>query len=279
MRTSQRNIGPVTRSDGAWIAVFLTIAAAWLGLAWLSIDPRLPPAPASQSLGWFDGTLDGALWRSLCSATMASAGWPLVTGMWLLMVFAMMLPAALPTIAAFIELTERRPGGALGNGVALFVLGYLLVWSSFALAAAGLQWQLAGLGLVAADGLSQSWLLTALLLALAGLYQFTTLKAACLSQCHAPMTFFIAHWREGRFGALVMGLRHGITCVGCCWALMLLAFVGGMMNLAFMSLAMMLMLLEKLPAAGRLISKPLGATLVAGAALVTATNLGWQIWP
>lgn len=262
--------------DAAWIAVFAAIAASWAGLAWLCLDSALPPAPASQALGWFDGTSQGAIWRSLCSATMAAAGWPLVAAMWLLMVFAMMLPAVLPMICTFIELTARQPGGALGQGLGEFVLGYLVVWSGFALATTGLQWHLAGLDLVAADGLSRSWPLTALLLALAGAYQFTSLKAACLDECHAPMTYFLGHWRAGRLGALAMGLRHGLTCVGCCWALMLLAFVGGMMNLAWMSLAMALMLLEKLPAAGRYVSKPLGTVLAAGAVLVTATNLGWQ---
>lgn len=271
MRDPSRRV--LQAPDAAWLMIFATIAGAWIGLAWLSL--RDVPPPPSQALGWFDGTLEGTLWRSLCAADMASAGWPLVLAMWMLMVLAMMLPSAVPMIRTFMDLTAGRPGGSLAKGLGQFIAGYLAVWGGFALLAAGLQWQLAALDLVAADGLSASWALTAALLSLAGAYQFSGLKAACLTQCRGPMTFFLQHWKSGALGALRMGLRHGATCVGCCWALMLLAFVGGAMNLAWMSLAMGLMILEKLPQAGRLVSKPLGIFLITGGICVTISNLGW----
>jgi predicted metal-binding membrane protein len=106
---------------------------------------------------------------------------------------------------------------------------------------------------------------SALLLALAGLYQFSTLKEACLNKCRAPLTFFMAHWDEG---ALRNGLRLGLVCLGCCWALMALGFVGGVMNLAFMGLATVVLVVEKLPGLGRWVTRPLGVVLLASAGVV-----------
>jgi predicted metal-binding membrane protein len=104
--------------------------------------------------------------------------------------------------------------------------------------------------------------LTAGLLLFAGLYQFSSLKEACLSKCRQPLTFFMAHWDEGPWRN---GLRLGAVCLGCCWALMALAFVGGVMNVAFMGLAALIMVLEKLPEIGRWVTRPLGVVLIAAA--------------
>ena len=140
------------------------------------------------------------------------------------------------------------------------VAGYLIVWLGFSLLAGGLQMALFGAGLVSAFGDSLSVWLSAGLLMIAGLYQFSPVKEACLSKCRAPLTFFMAHWDEG---PLRNGVRLGLVCLGCCWALMLLAFVGGVMNIAFMGLATLIMVIEKLPAYGRLLTRPLGAVLFA----------------
>lgn len=104
---------------------------------------------------------------------------------------------------------------------------------------------------------------------MAGAYQFTALKAACLSKCRAPVTFYMQHWSDG---PLKLGLRLGATCLGCCWALMLLAFVGGIMSLAFMGLATLIMTLEKLPDIGRWLSRPLGVALLGASAWVGVTG-------
>ena len=108
------------------------------------------------------------------------------------------------------------------------------------------------------------------LLALAGAYQFSPAKEACLSKCRRPLAFFMAHWDEG---PLRNGLRLGLVCLGCCWALMALAFVGGVMNLAFMGLATVIMGLEKLPDIGRWLTRPLGVALLAGAGWTLATTI------
>jgi predicted metal-binding membrane protein len=111
-------------------------------------------------------------------------------------------------------------------------------------------------------GQSASALFSAGILATAGLYQFSAVKAACLAKCRRPLTFFMQHWDEGPWRN---GLRLGLVCLGCCWALMALGFVGGVMNLVFMGLATLIMALEKLPDIGRYITRPLGFGLLAGA--------------
>ncbi|MGV6849024.1 MAG: DUF2182 domain-containing protein [Marinibacterium sp.] len=235
-----------------WLALFALLIACWAILFVVAV-------PADLRLA---GQIYGAdFWRGLCRATPDWAGFVRVSGMWILMTAAMMAPTALPAFATYDDLPAQHP-----RGFARLVAGYLVVWIGFSLLAAGLQ-----IGLVAADlvtpfGDSRSALLTAGLLALAGFYQFSALKADCLSACRSPLMHFLQHWEAGAFG---IGLRLGLTCLGCCWALMLLAFVGGVMNLAFMGVAMALMTLEKLPEIGRYVTRPLGGLMIA-AALWTA---------
>ncbi|MEC8197413.1 MAG: DUF2182 domain-containing protein, partial [Pseudomonadota bacterium] len=133
-----------------------------------------------------------------------------------------------------------------------------------------LQMVLFQAGLLGALGESRSTFLSAFLLTVAGLYQFSPMKEACLSKCRMPMTFFMQHWDEGPWKN---GLRLGLTCLGCCWALMLLAFVGGVMNIVFMGLATLIMIFEKLPDVGRWVTKPLGLVLLCSAAYVAAYAL------
>jgi predicted metal-binding membrane protein len=242
-----------------WIALFALIAACWAVLYLMALPPADLRAGA-DTFGW-----DYIV--SLCTLTPDAAGFARMVLMWALMAGAMMAPTALPAFATYDDLSRRDPAASFGA----LVGGYLLVWLGFAVVAAGLQFWAASLGLVGGLGQATSLWLTAALLALAGAYQFTPLKDACLVQCQAPLAFFMSHWSEGGFRN---GLRLGAVCLGCCWALMLLAFVGGVMNLAFMGLAMILMTLEKLPEIGRPITRPLGAVLfLAAVALVPLAAL------
>jgi len=240
-----------------WIALFALILAAWAALYAMSVPADLRAA----------GRLFGAgFWADLCRVTPDAAGYVRIACMWLLMSAGMMAPSALPAFATYDDLDHAGPAGQARFGA--LVAGYLAVWLGFSALAAGLQMALFDAGLVSAFGDSRSGLLSAALLALAGLYQFSPLKAACLARCRAPLAFFFQHWDEGPWR---MGLRLGLTCLGCCWALMLLAFVGGVTSLAFMGLAMALMAVEKLPRIGRLVTAPLGVVLVA---LAGASALG-----
>lgn len=183
-----------------------------------------------------------------------------LAAMWAAMAAAMMLPGFAPAFATFLALPSPagRPAEAAG-----LAAGYLAVWLAAALGFAALQSTLARLGFLAADGRSLSAGFTALLFVGAGAYQFSSMKAACLSRCRSPLASFLARWRPGPLPAFAIGLRMGADCLGCCWALMALAFVGGMANLLWMGLATFFMVLEKLPEVGRPLTRPLGFALVA----------------
>jgi predicted metal-binding membrane protein len=182
-----------------------------------------------------------------------------VVTMWLVMVAGMMLPTAIPTILAYSDITEagRTKGEATGS-VFFFVAGYLAVWAITAVGGAWLQEQLHHYALLTPVMISHSLVLSASVLLLAGLYQFSPLKDACLSACRSPLQFFLTNWRDGHTGALSMGLQHGGVCVGCCWALMAVMYVVGVMNVVCMALLGILMLSEKVWSHGHLIRRVSG---------------------
>ncbi len=239
-----------------WITLFGVVLAAWAALYTMAVPQDL--RSASLIFG-------AEFWSALCTVTPDFAGYGRLVLMWALMSTAMMLPTTLPALAAYDDL------GQTGAPTQLMTLasGFLTIWLGFSLVAAGLQMMLFRADLVSAFGDSRSAPLSAALLALAGAYQFSALKESCLSKCRAPVTFFIQHWDEGAFR---MGLRLGAVCLGCCWALMMLAFVGGVMSLAFMGLATVIMIVEKLPDVGRWISRPLGGILLVAAGAVAFTT-------
>jgi len=173
------------------------------------------------------------------------------------MTLVMMSTTAVPVLKSLHSITQ--------NATQLiwwaFVFGYSLIWFGFALSASSLQLMISEINLLDAhQGLNKS--LSAGLLITAGLYQFSSLKQRCQSECLAPMQFFLRHWRDGVSGGLKMGLRHGVTCVGCCWALMLLAFVGGLTNIWFMVLSAAVMAVEKFPVIGRRLTTPIGVLII-----------------
>ena len=174
--------------------------------------------------------------------------------MWTVMMVAMMLPTAVRAIDVFGRFAaNRRSATGSAPAISLFVSGYVAVWSAFSVLAAAGQGVLSRASLLTPALQSSSILLSAALLTLAGVFQFTPLKDACLTQCRSPFPFFLANWRDGDLGAFLLGLRHGSYCVGCCWALMGLMFVFGSMNLLWMGALSLFMLSEKMaPANWRL---------------------------
>lgn len=193
------------------------------------------------------------------------APWALVVLMWWVMMVAMMTPAAAPLVLLH-GLVLRRHGQA-GLAPALVLLaGYLTTWLAFALAAAAVQGALEASGLLSAMMLwSHSAALSALVLAAAGSYQFSPLKHACLGECRAPARFLAQHARPGLAGSFSLGLRHGVFCLGCCWLLMALLFVGGIMNLAWIAVLSALVLAERLLPAGERVARATGWVLLAWA--------------
>ena len=184
--------------------------------------------------------------------------------MWVVMMAAMMLPSAAPMILLFSSVNRRRGERASPMvPTSLFVAGYLLVWAGFSAAAALAQTALHEAALLSPAMATTTPLLGGLLLILAGVYQWMPLKQACLGTCRSPLGFLSSEWREGRRGALVMGLRHGLFCLGCCWALMVLLFVAGVMNLAWIAALAGLVLVEKIVPGGGWIGRAGGVALVA----------------
>ena len=195
--------------------------------------------------------------------------WLLMLVMWWTMMVAMMVPSAAPTILLYARV--YRHGQASGAGlsptvpVAAFAGGYLLAWLLFSALATGLQFALEQSGLVHRMLMwSTTPVLSGAFLVVAGLYQFSPWKDRCLGHCRSPATFLSTHWRKTRAGALRMGVDHGLYCVGCCWSLMLLLFVGGVMNLVWIAGLAAIVLLEKLHRAGRWVARGAGLLMVAG---------------
>jgi predicted metal-binding membrane protein len=171
----------------------------------------------------------------------------LVSVMWWVMMVAMMLPTAAPTVL----LATALAGDRLDNShrvtatALLFAAGYLLVWCVFSLAATSLQWRLDQAGLLSERMAFGNAILASTVLIAAGVYQWTPVKVTCLRHCRSPTEFLIRHWRPGSLGAVETGVRHGLFCLGCCWMLMALLFVGGLMNAAWVGAIALFVLLEK----------------------------------
>jgi predicted metal-binding membrane protein len=197
----------------------------------------------------------------------------LMSLMWWVMMIGMMLPSAAPMVLLFggvqrRQLPEERPA----LRVALFTAGYLAIWAAFSALAAGAQWALTRAGLLSSMGLTTTRSLGALVLALAGIYQLTPLKNRCLRQCRSPAEFLSSRWRAGSAGAWRMGVVHGAFCVGCCWLLMGILFVVGVMNLLWVAALGGFVLLEKLVPRGEWLARASGVLLLAFAAYLLATT-------
>jgi predicted metal-binding membrane protein len=241
------------------IALALITALAWAYVLWLAADMdmsgadfRMIPAgvglmaPALAPWRWFEFVL--------------------VLVMWIVMMVGMMTPSAAPMILIYarvgrLGVTERTPFAAVG----WFVAGYLLVWSGFSLAATVAQWALERATLLDSTMAGRSSVLGAIVLIAAGIYQCTSLKERCLGACQAPLAFI---QRQGGFrrdarGALLLGVRHGAYCLGCCWAVMALLFVGGVMNVLWIAAIAVFVLAEKLLPPSWQISRISGLAFVA----------------
>ncbi len=228
-------------------AMALVLAASWAFVAWMTLDMSHPVVrmmmPIDASWSW---------------ATLAA-----VFVMWAVMMIAMMLPSAAPMLLMF-DTIERRNSTTERVRIRslYFAAAYLFIWISYAAVATGVQWLLQHYGLLTPMILSRSNWLTAALLVLAGVYQMTPLKHSCLNYCRSPIGFLMSEWRDGIRGAWQMGLKHGLYCCGCCWALMLLLFVAGAMNPIWIVFLTVIVALEKWPRFPAWTTNALGGVLV-----------------
>ncbi|KVL94190.1 DUF2182 domain-containing protein [Burkholderia stagnalis] len=258
----------------AHLRIFPLVLASLVALAWAALWAwtRSPYGRYLEHDGW---TASGPA-AALCRALPGGAVWlPAVfsAAAWTLMILAMMLPTTLSLFNAFARIVAGRPDRA--RLLVLLGAGYVAVWSAFGLLAHALHaLLLAGVAQVPALAW-RGWVIGAAVFALAGAFQFSALKTRCLDRCRTPLSFVISHWR-GRAPhrqAFALGGRHGLFCVGCCWALMLLMFVVGAGSLGWMLALAAAMAVEKNAAWGRRLTAPLGFALLAGAALIAAGHL------
>jgi len=242
-------------------ALGLIAALAWGYVLWLAAD---------MDMGGMD--MDGFRMIPAGIGIMAPANAPwtaiefaFVFAMWAVMMVGMMAPSAAPMILMYARVgrqgrTEGKPLAATG----WFAAGYFSVWVGFSLAATIVQWGIERAALLDSRMASASNVLGGIVLIAAGIYQWTPLKDACLAQCQTPLQFLILHggFRSDLAGCLLLGVRHGAYCVGCCWVLMALLFVGGVMNVLWIALLALLVLLEKLTPVGRWIARAAGVACV-----------------
>lgn len=256
---------------------FLPMLGLLLALAWIVLW-TWEQSPYSRYLehGSFGAlNLDSPICRAFAAGAFRDAVLPgllFVVG-WVLMTAAMMLPTSLPLLEIFRRLTRSRPDAKLLIG--LLIAGYLAVWAGFGVVAHGLY---LGLFAVAPDEAwlaAHGWIFGAATLGLAGIFQFSELKYRCLDKCRTPMSFVIERWRgrAERWNALRLGVDHGLFCVGCCWALMLLMFVVGVGSVGWMLVLGTVMAAEKNLPWGRRLAPPLGFALIAWAGWIVYAEL------
>jgi predicted metal-binding membrane protein len=244
---------------------------SWLYLVWLAAGMSdMGDMAGGDMSGMAGGQMSGMAAGGMAGMAMpALHAWTagyfvLMFLMWAVMMVGMMLPSAAPMILLYDRVRERQEAkGATLAGTAVFASGYLAAWALFSLAAVLAQWGLERAALLSPMMVSASPWLGGGLLILAGLYQWTPFKNACLVHCRAPITFLAHHWRTGAAGAFSMGLHHGLFCIGCCWVLMALLFVFGVMNLLWIAVLAIFVLLEKVLPRGDLVGRVSGGLMIA----------------
>lgn len=192
--------------------------------------------------------------------------------MWAVMMAGMMLPSAAPVILLVLAVYRRRGDQQARVSAAAFIGGYLFAWTTFGAMASATQLGLHQAALLTPDMASGSAMMGGAILSIAGLYQWLPIKNTCLTHCRSPLGFLSRHWREGAAGGFVMGVRHGLFCVGCCWALMALLFVVGVMNLLWVAAIAAFVLVEKLTPQGLRVGRLAGGLLIIWGAYVLARS-------
>jgi predicted metal-binding membrane protein len=235
------------------------VLLSWVYLGYLAWDMATMMDMSDASMGWM---------AMPAIQPWGAVDYLLMFIMWSVMMFAMMTPSAAPMVLTYTKINRQRQAQLKPvPGTAIFYMGYLLVWTAFSAMATLAQGGLHAATLLSPMMETTSPVLGGIILIAAGVFQFTPLKYACLSHCRTPLGYFMTEWREGKLGALVMGVRHGAFCVGCCWLIMALLFVAGVMNLFWIAVIAAYVLAEKLLPGGHKVSWGIGALII-----------GWGVW-
>lgn len=271
----------------AWIYLILGVGmnmSIW-DMARVALSPGISDTPGMLGGMTMSEPMDRIPSKGVMAIPGVTAGgwpaayWVTMMLMWWIMMTAMMTPSAAPMILLYAVVTRHaQTRGQIAQGVvptATFAAGYLATWFGFSILATASQWGLEQAGLVSPMMMwSLNPWLSALVLFIAGLYQLTPLKRACLEHCRSPAGYLSQHWRPGRGGAFRIGANHGIYCVGCCWALMALLFVGGVMNLLWIVGLAVFVLIEKVMPRGDLFARAGGVACIAAAFWISARSFG-----
>jgi predicted metal-binding membrane protein len=259
-------ITTVLRRDRAIVlsAIVIITALAWAYILWLAANMNMGIGSSMEtSMGKIMGDMGAMLKPTFRPWSVADFAFMFV--MWAVMMVGMMLPSVTPMLLLYAKIGRKTADGRPLAATGWFVAGYLLAWTGFSLAAVVAQWQLSRLALITPMMSSASDLFGGLLLVAAGLYQWSPLKDACLTHCQSPLGFLLSRggFRTSPLGSLRLGAEHGSLCVGCCWVLMALLFVGGVMNLLWIAGLAIFVLTEKIIPTGRLIPRLAGAVMAA----------------
>jgi predicted metal-binding membrane protein len=240
-----------------WHTIVTGACAVIAGAAWLYL--LIGPVPGMASSGD-----DGAMQMQMAGAPWGATEAFLLVVMWSAMMLAMMLPSA----TGILPLLSRVGGEENRSSTTLwFAAGYFAVWSAFSAVTAGVQLVMHTLGMMSWTMQAANSFLGSLLLIVAGAYQFHPLKQSCLKRCRSPLDFLMTSWQDGNGGAVRMGVRYGLVCTGCCWVLMLVLFVLGIMNLLVVAALSAVIVLEKMWRLGPQLSRVTGVALIAGGLL------------
>lgn len=252
----------------------MSLVALTLGAwAWLWLNAPADGGPSAATGGSMPMPMNVPMTMGVMAAMAPTAWTPATVGltfaMWWIMMLGMMIPSSLPAILLYARVQHHyQPAAAALRLSALFTGGYLAAWGAFSVAATSLQWALTAGGLLSPVTMQIGTAAGAGLFAIAGLYQLSPLKHACLRHCRSPVEFLTTHRRPGAAGAFVTGAHHGLYCVGCCWLLMTLLFVGGVMNMLWVATLAVLVLLEKLMSGGVWLARGSGVAMLAIAAAI-----------
>jgi predicted metal-binding membrane protein len=245
------------------LAVALLTALAWSYLLWLSAD---------MNMGGMDMTGLRMIPSGMGLMVPMDMPWPamefaFVFAMWTVMMVGMMTPSAAPMFLMYARVGRQTDAQSMALAATVwFAAGYFLIWVAFALFATLVQWALQRAALLDFTMASTNHILGGFVFVAAGLYQWTRLSELCLTQCQMPFAFVMRHggYRRDAPGCVMLGLRHGAYCVGCCWALMALLLVGGVMNVLWIVLLALLAFVERVTSMGRLVARLAGVVLIAG---------------
>ena len=240
-----------------WIVFYSILILAWFTIVVMALESFFPTNANIVKIV-----------VEICNSSVSDLNLVGVFFMWLLMSIAMMSPTIIPTLKTYEDILES--GGKKENSFWWFIAGFSIIWTIFSILMSFVQVILGNLYLLNNQGVLVGSLISSSFLVIAGLYQLSSFKEACLIKCQTPFTFFLQNWKSGYTGSFSMGVSIGLYCLGCCWALMTLAFVGGVMNLLLMAVMTLFMIFEKIPDYGKYISKPLSLILIG-----TGTVLVW----